>query len=67
MKLKNKIVLITGSSSGIGKATALRFAKEGARVVINYNINKKGGEDTLEEIRKLGAIGLLVQADVTKP
>lgn len=67
MNLKNKVVLITGSSSGIGKVTALRFAKEGARVVVNYNVNKKGGEETLEEIKKLGAVGLLIQADVTKP
>lgn len=67
MNLKNKVVLITGSSSGIGKATALRFAKEGAKVVVNYNVNKKGGEETLAEIKKLGVEGLLIQADVTKP
>lgn len=67
MNLKNKVILITGSSSGIGKATALRFAKEGAKVVVNYNVNIKGGKETLQEIKKLGAEGLLIQADVTKP
>jgi len=67
MILKDKIVLITGSSSGIGKTTALRFAKEGAKVIINYNINKKGAEETLNEVKKLGTEGLIVQADVTKP
>jgi 3-oxoacyl-[acyl-carrier protein] reductase len=66
MELKDKVVLITGSSSGIGKTTAIRFAKEGAKVVVNYNVNKKGGEETLEEIKKYTE-GLLIQADVSKP
>ena len=66
MDLKNKIVVITGSSSGIGKTTAIRFAKEGAKVVVNYNVNKEGGEETLKEIQKYSE-GLLVQADVSKP
>lgn len=66
MELKDKVVLITGSSSGIGKTTALRFAKEGANVVVNYNVNKNGGEETLKEIKKYSD-GLLIQADVSKP
>ncbi len=66
MDLKEKVVLITGSSSGIGKTTAIRFAKEGARVVINYSSNKEGGEETLKKIEKYSE-GLLVQADVSKP
>jgi len=66
MELKDKVIVITGSSSGIGKTTAIRFAKEGAKVVINYNVNKTGGEETLAEVKKY-AEGLLVQADVSKP
>lgn len=66
MELKDKVIVITGSSSGIGKTTAIRFAKEGAKVVINYNINKTGGEETLNEVKKYSE-GLLVQADVSKP
>lgn len=66
MDIKNKVVVITGSSSGIGKTTAIRFAKEGARVVVNYNINKKGAEETLLEVKKYSE-GILVQADVSKP
>lgn len=65
MDLKNKIVVITGSSSGIGKTTAIRFAKEGAKVVINYHINEEGGKETLTEVNKYSE-GLLVQADVSK-
>lgn len=64
MKLNNKVAIITGSSRGIGKAAALLFAKEGARVVINC-------KDQIEEAKKLvKAIGshkaLFVQADVSK-
>lgn len=67
MELKNKVVLITGSSSGIGRTTAIRFAKEGAKTVVNYRENKEGGEEVVEEIEKIGAESLLIQADVSKP
>src|SRR3972149_12261231 len=66
MELKDKVVVITGSSSGIGKTTAIRFAKEGAKVVTNYHINTEGGKETLKEVQKYSE-GLLVQADVIKP
>lgn len=66
MELKDKAVVITGSSSGIGKTTAIRFAKEGAKVVINYNVNKSGGGEVLTEVQKYSE-GLLVQADISNP
>ena len=66
MILKDKVVLVTGSSSGIGQTTAIRFAKEGAKVVINYRANKKGGEETYDQIKKITDDCLLVQADVSK-
>ncbi len=65
MIIKDKIVLITGSSSGIGKATALKFAQEGARIVINYRTNKKNAEKTVAEIEKLSNKVIAIQADVT--
>ena len=52
MDIKNKIVLITGSSIGIGKATALAFAKAGSEVILTYNTNKKEGELTLRECKQ---------------
>lgn len=67
MELKDKVVIITGSSSGIGKAVALRFAKDGAKVVVNYNVNTKGGEETVAEIKKNNGKAISVQADVCKP
>lgn len=67
MELKNKVVVITGSSSGIGRTTAIRFAKEGAKIVVNYRENRTGGEETVQEIEKLGAESLIIQADVSKP
>lgn len=66
MIIKDKVVLVTGSSSGIGQAVALRFAKEGAKVVVNYNTNKKGGEETLAKLKEINPDCLLVQADVSK-
>lgn len=66
MTLKDKVVLVTGSSSGIGQATAIRFAQEGAKVIVNYRENKKGGEETLSEIIKISD-GILIKADVSKP
>ncbi|HQR31492.1 MAG TPA: glucose 1-dehydrogenase [Blastocatellia bacterium] len=66
MRLNNKIALVTGSSQGIGRAIAVRFAQEGADVVINYNRGAKGAEEALAEIEAAGRRGLIVQADLGK-
>jgi 3-oxoacyl-[acyl-carrier protein] reductase len=65
MKLANKVVIVTGSSSGIGRATAIKFAEAGAYVVINYHVNEKGGHETLEAIKQNTKNCLLVKADVS--
>ncbi len=65
MRLANKVALITGAGKGIGKATALEFAKEGAKVVVNYSTSKKEAEDVVAEIKKLGSDAIAVKCDVS--
>ncbi len=64
---KNKKVLITGSSRGIGRACALQFAKEGASVVVNYRQRADSAESLVKEITDCGGIAFAVQADVSEP
>ncbi len=64
MLLRDKVAIITGSSKGIGRGIALRFAREGARVVVNGR-NADEVHGTAEEIRALGGTALEAPADVT--
>lgn len=64
MRLADKITVITGAGSGIGKCTALRFAKEGAFVVVN-DLNEDRGNQTSREISEQGGKAIYIQADVT--
>lgn len=63
--LEGKTALITGSGSGFGKIGAIRFAEEGAQVVV-VDVNDNGGADTVEQIRKNGGEAIYVHADVSK-
>ncbi|MBH1959881.1 MAG: glucose 1-dehydrogenase [Flavobacteriia bacterium] len=65
-KLENKVAIITGAGSGIGKATALLFAKEGAKVVVS-DINEEHGNNVVEEIKSSGAQAVFVKADSSSP
>lgn len=64
--LANQVAIITGASSGIGKAIAIELAKNGASVVINYNSSRERALDTLHEVKAEGGKGIIVKADVSK-
>ncbi|MBI2909057.1 MAG: SDR family oxidoreductase [Chloroflexi bacterium] len=65
MRLAGKVSIVTGAGSGIGRATALRFAREGAKVMV-ADINRETGEKTVSDIRVGGGEATFVQADVSK-
>ncbi|MDF1667856.1 MAG: SDR family NAD(P)-dependent oxidoreductase, partial [Planctomycetota bacterium] len=62
--LKGKVVIVTGAGQGIGRATALRFAEEGAHVAIAER-NEESGQAVCQEIQALGAEALFVQSNVS--
>jgi 3-oxoacyl-[acyl-carrier protein] reductase len=64
--LKNKVVLITGASTGIGAAAARAFAEQGSKVVVHYNASKEAAEKVAREVKAAGGEALLVGGDVTK-
>jgi NAD(P)-dependent dehydrogenase (short-subunit alcohol dehydrogenase family) len=61
--LKNKVGLVTGAASGIGRAVALAWAREGARVMVS-DVDRQGGEETVAQVRALGAQAHFQVADV---
>jgi NAD(P)-dependent dehydrogenase (short-subunit alcohol dehydrogenase family) len=64
MELSERIALVTGAGSGIGRAIAIRFAKEGARIIVN-DMDGRAAERTAQEIEALGGQGFSLQADIS--
>jgi NAD(P)-dependent dehydrogenase (short-subunit alcohol dehydrogenase family) len=64
-RLENKAALVTGAGSGIGKASALAFAKEGAKVVVE-DLVVEAGEQTADTIIEAGGAATFIRADVSK-
>jgi len=65
MWLANKVALVTGSSRGIGREIALRLAREGADIIVNYHCQEAAARQTAGDIEDLGRMALVVQAEVT--
>jgi NAD(P)-dependent dehydrogenase (short-subunit alcohol dehydrogenase family) len=65
MRLQNKIAIITGAGSGIGRGTALAFVKEGARVLV-ADWSEEGGKETVEQIKREGGEAIFIKTDVSK-
>jgi 3-oxoacyl-[acyl-carrier protein] reductase len=72
MEFKDKIVLITGSSRGIGRATAIQFAQKGAKVCINYHVSDyepnayENAQNVLKSVIDIGGDGIIFEADISK-
>ena len=64
--LENKVAIVTGAGSGIGKAISLLYAAEGAKIVVS-DIDEKGGNETVSEIKANGSEAIFVKADTSKP
>ena len=64
--LAGKVVLVTGSSTGIGAAVAKGFADCGSKVAVHCNASREAGEEVVADIKKAGGEAILLQADVTK-
>ncbi|MBE9047944.1 3-oxoacyl-[acyl-carrier-protein] reductase [Pleurocapsales cyanobacterium LEGE 10410] len=64
--LKDKVAIVTGASRGIGRATALALASQGAKVVVNYARSSDAAEATVQEIVKAGTEAIAIQADVSQ-
>lgn len=63
--LKDKVAIVTGASKGIGRAIAINFAKEGAKVVLNYRSDDNGAQEVLKEIENSCGVAFLHKGDVS--
>jgi glucose 1-dehydrogenase len=65
-RLKGQVAIVTGSSSGLGKATVIQMAREGARVLVNHLSHEKEAEEIANEIKDFGGEAIIFKADVSK-
>jgi NAD(P)-dependent dehydrogenase (short-subunit alcohol dehydrogenase family) len=64
-EFSEKVALVTGGSKGIGRAICIELARCGARVAVNYQRDEDAASGTLEEIRRIGSDGIIIQTDVS--
>lgn len=66
MKLENKVIIVTGSSRGIGKEVAILLAKNGAKIIVNHSNSEEEARNTAETIKRNGGNAIAIKADVGK-
>ena len=66
MALTDRVAIVTGGSRGIGRAIALRFARDGAKVAVNCAKDRGQAEDVARRIRRGGGAAIVIQADVSE-
>jgi len=65
-KFKGRVAVVTGGARDIGRAISIKLAREGAKVVVNYNSSEAGATETLNEINSFGGEAIIVKADLSK-
>jgi 3-oxoacyl-[acyl-carrier protein] reductase len=66
MNLENKVAIVTGASSGVGAATAIKLAAQNVKVLVNYARSQSGAEATVAQIEEAGGVAVMFQADVSE-
>ena len=66
MNLESKVIIVTGSSKGIGKEVAIQLAKNGAKVIVNHSNSEAEAQETVDSIIKNGGVAISVKADVSQ-
>lgn len=66
IELENRVIIVTGSSKGIGKEVAILLAKNGAKIIVNHSNSEVEARNTTETIKKNGGTAMVIKADVSK-